>query len=128
MHYIITLSTAKFDITQEEQNPINPICGQSLLLWLKDKLAATVQLTEPAAEDWGWYTTIDWQGRVYLLGASAEKSYMTNEYDWVFQIDKQRSFIEKLLGKNKMTENDDCLLFFKAVLDAEPAFKNVAME
>ncbi|PPD34506.1 MAG: hypothetical protein CTY19_04580 [Methylomonas sp.] len=128
MHYIITFSTSKFDVTLEDQNPVNPIHGQSLLLWLKNRVAATALLTEPATEDWGWYSTMAWQGRVYLLGASADKSDSVDEYDWVFQVDKQRSFMETLFGRHKMTESDGCLLFFKAVFDAEPSFKNVKIE
>jgi len=127
MHYIITFNTSKFDVTKEDENPINPIYGQSLLVWLKNKVSTTVQLNEPDTEDWGWYSTIDWKGRSYLLGASAAESD-SSDYEWVFQVDKQRTFKEKLLGKNKMTKDDDCLLFFKTIFDAEPEFKNVTIE
>jgi len=127
MHYIISFDTSKFDVTKEDENPINPIYGQSLLNWLKDEVADTVELDEPDTEDWGWYTTIDWKGRAYLLGASAMES---NEdgYDWVFQVDKHRSFKEKIFGKEKMTKEDECLLFFKSVFDSEADFKNVEIE
>ena len=87
----------------------------------------TVQLHEPDTEDWGWYTTINWRGRSYLLGASASESD-SSDYEWVFQVDKHRTFTEKLLGKAKMAKNDECLLFFKSVFDAEPEFKNVVIE
>lgn len=127
MHYIITFNTSKFDMTREDENCINPIYGQSLLVWLKNKVSATVQLDEPDTEDWGWYSTIDWKCRSYLLGASAAESDLS-DYEWVFQVDKQRTFSEKLLGKNKMTKDDECLLFFKAIFDAEPEFKNVTIE
>ena len=85
MHHIITFVTDKFDVTKEDENPINPIYGQSLLLWLKDQVAETILLEKPEAEDWGWYTTINWKGRSYLLGASAMES--DNSFEWVFQVD-----------------------------------------
>ena len=127
MHHIITFVTDKFDVTKEDENPINPIYGQSLLLWLKEHVAETVQLENPDTEDWGWYTTIDWKGRSYLLGASAMESE-SGGFEWVFQVDKNRTIKEKLLGREKMNKDDECLLFFKSVLSAEPDFKGVTVE
>lgn len=127
MHHIITFVTDKFDVTKEDENPINPIYGQSLLLWLKEHVAETVQLENPDTEDWGWYTTIDWKGRSYLLGASAMESE-NGGFEWVFQVDKNRTIKEKLFGREKMNKDDECLLFFKAVLSAEPDFKGVTVE
>jgi len=127
MHFAITFTSSKFDVTKEDENPINPIYGQSLLLWLKDKVSDTVELDVPDAEDWGWYSAIEWKGRLYLLGASAIEND-TSSYDWVFQLDKHRSFKEKILGKEKMIGSDDCLQFFKSVFDVEPDFRNVEIE
>lgn len=127
MNYSIRFETAKFDVTREDENSINPIWGQSLLLWLKDKLAGKVQLEDPDAEDWGWYTTVEWNGRAYLLGASAMRTD-ADDYEWVFQVDKHRSFREKLSGREKMTRNDECLQFFKQLFEAESEFKHVAIE
>jgi hypothetical protein len=127
MNYSIRFETAKFDVTREDANPINPTRGQSLLLWLKDKLAGQVQFDGLDAEDWGWYTTVEWNGRDYLLGASAMEAD-ADHYEWVFQVDKHRSFHEKLSGREKMTRNDECLQFFKQLFDAESDFEHVAIE
>lgn len=126
MHHIITFVTDKFDVTKEDENPINPIYGQSLLLWLKDQVAETILLEKPEAEDWGWYTTINWKGRSYLLGASAMES--DNSFEWVFQVDKKRTIKEKLLGREKMDKEDECLLFFKSVFSSESEFKGIEVE
>lgn len=127
MHHIIRFNSSKFDVSKEDKNPINPIYGQSLLLWLKSKLSGEVQMNEPDTEDWGWYTYIEWAGRSYMLGASAEEDG-PNGCEWVFQVEKYRTFKEKLFGKEKMSPNDECLLFFKKIFDAEPEFKNVSIE
>lgn len=127
MHHIITFVTDKFDVTKEDENPINPIYGQSLLLWLKEQVAETVSLESPDTEDWGWYTTIDWKGRSYLLGASAAEGE-NGSFEWVFQVDKNRTFKEKLLGREKMKKDDECLLFFQSVFNSEPEFMDVAVE
>ena len=113
-----------FDLSAEDENPVNPIHGQSFLLWLRDKARDIVEIGEPDTEDWGWYTFLEWKGRSYLLGASAEESDDPEVY-WVFQLEKQRSFGEKLLGREKMTEDDECLQYFRSLIDAEPAFNNV---
>lgn len=127
MHYMIRFNTSKFDVTKEDENPINPIYGQSLLLWLKEKVSETVEMDKPDTEDWGWYTLIQWEGRRYMLGSSAMKNG-DNSYEWVFQVDRRRSLKEKLFGKEKMTKEDKCLLFFKSIFDKEPEFKNVEIE
>ena len=136
MQHLISFTTSKFDVRQEDKNPINPIYGQSLLLWLRDILKGEIEITEPDYEDWGWYCDIDWHGRNYMLGASSEVDIgQFSSLDeppkgvyWMFQIDKQRSLLEKILGKEKMTPDDECLKFFKSLFDAQPEFHNVQIE
>ncbi|PID56132.1 hypothetical protein CSB45_12925 [candidate division KSB3 bacterium] len=127
MDQVITFTTRKFDVSKEDENPINPIHGKSLLIWLKENLAGKFELSEPEPEDWGWYAYINWQGRSYLLGVRA-REINHPDYEWVFQIDKQRSLKEKLLGKQKMTSNDECFNFVKSLFESEPEIKNVAVE
>lgn len=125
MPLAIGFVTSKFDVSQEDENTINPIRGQSLLLWLKEKVAGRLELAEPDMEDWGWYSDVDWNGRAYLLGAVAMEEDDSPELYWIFQLDKQRTFWEVLLGREKITRDDECLRYFKAILESEPDFKNV---
>ena len=120
---IIRFTTTLFDISKEEENPINPIYGQSLLLWIRDKLLH-LDITMPNYEDWGWYSMINFENRTYMLGASclAEDK---NKLEWILQIDKPRSLLEIILGKEKMTENDKCFLYFKKIIETESSFKNI---
>jgi hypothetical protein len=127
MHFIIRFESTKFDLSREKENPINPIHGTSLLLWLRDKLAGQLQIPEPEAEDWGWYCYIIWSGRRYMLGSSAGQSADGN-HEWILQVAKHRSFIETVLGKEKMQINDPCLQYFHGVIRNEPAFSNVSVE
>lgn len=127
MHYMIRFKSSNFDVTQEDENPINPIYGQSLLAWAREKLAGELELEEPDAEDWGWYTYTSFNGRSYMLGASAELDE-EKSYEWIFQVDKHRSFKEKLFGKEKMSASDECLLFFKSLFEKEPGFEGVEVE
>ncbi|MCE2594389.1 hypothetical protein K6Y31_06135 [Motilimonas cestriensis] len=128
MNQAIHFKTSMFDVSKEKENPINPIYGISLLAWLKSELAGKIEITEPDAEDWGWYSELEFEGNNYLIGACAYFEKGDNpkdEIEWVFQVDKYRSFKEKLFGKNKMNASDNCFVFFKTLLEENPNFNDV---
>lgn len=111
MSKFLHFKTSMFDVSQECKNPINTIYGISLLEWLREELKSKVYVMKPSAEDWGWYSEIEWKGNIYLIGSAVfyEKGDDPNqELEWVFQVDKYRSFREKLFGKKKITDQDSC--------------------
>ncbi|MFZ6759602.1 hypothetical protein ACO0K9_20540 [Undibacterium sp. Ji50W] len=122
----IRFNTNKFDVTLERTNPINPIHGESLLIWLREQAMPGVEVSEPDAEDWGWYSYVDWKGRAYLLGSASTSEGENGEREWVLLFEKQRTLKEKLLGRAKMTKDDACMHFFKELLEREPAFSNMS--
>ena len=128
MNIAIHFKTSMFDVSKEKENPFNQIYGISLLLWLREELKGKVDISEPDAEDWGWYSELELQGNNYLIGASAffeEGDDPTAELEWVFQVDKYRSLKEKLFGKNKMTETDSCFVLFKEYFEKHPKISGV---
>ncbi|GAA6137046.1 hypothetical protein NBRC116583_07930 [Arenicella sp. 4NH20-0111] len=128
MNKAIYFKTSLFDPSKEDENDINPIYGQSLLIWLRDKLGSELEFSEIGTEDWGWYCYINWKGRQYLIGSIAhfeEGDDPNMDTDWIFQVDKTRSFKEVIFGKEKMTKNDPCFLFFKKYFEEEPQIKDV---
>ena len=127
MTRVIRFNTARFDVAKERPNPINPIPGESLLLWLRERAKPHVEVTEPDAEDWGWYSFVDWKGRQYLLGSSASDED-SGQREWILQIDKQRSVKEALMGREKMAADDDCAQFFQQLLEDEPSFTSVSVD
>ncbi len=84
-------------------------------------------MTAPEPEDWGWYSYVQWEGRSYLVGASVDESF-GGDHEWHLQIDKLRTFKERLLGRAKMSADDPCFLYFRAIIDEEPAFTDVSVE
>jgi hypothetical protein len=113
---------------KKEKNPINPIYGISLLEWLKEKSQDRLELAEPYAEDWGWCSEVEYEGRHYLLGACAhfeEGDDSTPEIEWVFQVNKYRNLKEKLLGKTKMSTSDGCVVLLREVFERHPNIKQV---
>jgi len=127
MTRVIRFNTAKFDAAKERPNPINPIPGESLLIWLRERAKPHVEVTEPDAEDWGWYSFVDWKGRQYLLGSSASDEE-SGQREWILQIDKQRSVKEALMGREKMEGDDECAQFFQQLLEDEPSFTSVSVD
>jgi hypothetical protein len=80
-----------------------------------------------AAEDWGWYCSVQWQGRVYMLGSSASEDAGEGR-EWILQIEKQRSLTEKLLGRERMTKDDACAEYFQRLLESEPSFTQLSVD
>lgn len=128
MNQSIYFKTSLFDVLAERENPINSIYGLSLLDWLRKELASDMTITEPDAEDWGWYSELEYEGNNYLIGSCAffeQGDNPTIELEWVFQVEKYRSFKDKLLGKNKMSTSDTCFVFFKELFEKHPDIKEV---
>lgn len=125
---VIRFMTSQFDVTQERPNPINPIAGESLLRWLQQRAYPRFEISEPDAEDWGWYSSVSCNGRKYMLGASASDEEENGEREWVLQIIKQRSLGERLLGRAQLEADDELMLFFQELFEKEKGFKNVSMD
>lgn len=125
---VVRFTTVLFDVSKEPPNDINPIYGESLLIWLAGKLKDKVSVPKPETEDWGWYVDVEWQGRQYMLGASASDEEENGRREWVLQIVKHRSLKEKLTGKEKITPDDACVQLLLRTLRAEPAFVDVTIE
>jgi len=125
---VLRFYTAAFDVTKERPNPVNPIPGESLLLWLIERAKDAVEISAPASEDWGWYSYAEWKGRKYLLGASAGDQEEDGQREWILQIDKHRSVKEKLLGRAKMSQDDECAQYFQDLLEGEASFRCVSSD
>jgi hypothetical protein len=96
MAHLITFNTNKFDVSKETSNPINPIAGESVLIWLRSEVAGSnYDVSAPAAEDWGWYVHINGGGASYIVGASADAKDPAVEAGWTVQLHKTRSLKEK---------------------------------
>jgi hypothetical protein len=129
MPHVITFHTAKFDIKKETPNPINPIAGESVLLWLRERLmAGGYEVDMPDTEDWGWYTRVKKAGAVYLLGATAEADDPGPEIHWIVQIHRQRSLKDKLTGANKMTKEDPLTGAIESILRSDPSITVIEVD
>ena len=85
-------------------------------------------VTEPAAEDWGWYIDVECEGARYLVGASADLDSSTPEIEWMVQVDKHRTLKDKVLGQNKMAADDRLVALIGDIVRAVPEFSEVTSE
>jgi hypothetical protein len=142
MACLIQFRTARFDVSRETPNDMNPIAGQSVLLWLRAELGKTnYHSTEPDQEDWGWYIDVKDAQSAYMVGASAEVEYKDDQgselsydvapnaaLDWTIQIHKQRTLKEKLLGRGKLAADDALCALVERILREAEAVENVTVE
>jgi hypothetical protein len=62
-----------------------------------------------------------------MLGASASDEE-NGQREWVLQIVKHRSLKERLLGKEKMTAQDECAAYLRQLIESERAFSGVSVD
>ena len=128
MAHVITFRTARFDVSRERQNPINPIAGESLLRWLREELSKHgYRCGDPDAEDWGWYIDVLGGDASYLVGASADAEGDGPDRDWTIQVHKNRSFKDKLLGGNRMAD-DPLSALIERIVRADPRHELVSID
>ena len=128
MAHVITFRSSKFDPAMETPNPVNPIAGESVLLWLRAQLKESpYQATAPATEDWGWYVDVSGAAGTYLVGASADAAER-GAIDWTIQIHKHRSLTDKLTGAKKMAADDPLSALVERILRADPDIGEVEVE
>jgi hypothetical protein len=130
MAHLVTFRTAKFDPKAEPANPINPIAGHAVLMWLRDALRdAGFESGEPDSEDWGWYLDVSGHGATYLVGASGDaEPGDKGPIDWTVQIHRHRSFTDKLFSRNAHAADDALTAFIERVVRASPDLKNVEVD
>lgn len=122
MPMLIEFLNPTIDSSAERENPYNPIKGLVLGEWIVARLAEQgIKASSVEPEDWGWFTDLSFEGRTYLVG------FIEYEDDGSFliQIHKQRSFFEKLTGKEKQGEDDPVARQIQSVVEASPESREI---
>ena len=129
MAHVFSFRTARFDVSKETPNRVNPIAGESVLLWLRQELLnAGYDATHPDTEDWGWYIEVEGNGASYLIGASADAQAIESDVDWTLQVEKLRSPKDKLLGRNRMASDDQVAGLVEMLLRADSGIEHVVVD
>src|SRR5262245_12081783 len=125
--FLVAFMTTRFDISREPPNDINPIAGQSFLVWLKPlPERAGYAVDPPSTEDWGWYIEVnDRDGRRFIVGASAWRDE-GDQIDWYVQVWRWRTLRQWLRGEPVMDRDDPLLRLIERALDT-PDFDEVVV-
>jgi hypothetical protein len=128
MVHLVTFTSSQFDIAAETPNPINPIAGEGVLNWLREKLrSAGYVVTAPGPEDWGWYIYVKDQESSYLVGASSDVD-QAGSREWTIQIHRERSLKDKLFGRNTLADNDAVSARIEAFIRESSGAQNVHVD
>jgi hypothetical protein len=129
MAHIISFATSRFDIAGEPPNPINPIAGHSVLAWLKPQLVqAGYRVTDPDAEDWGWYIEASNVTGSYLVGASGDTDTTASPVEWTIQVHRHRSVSDRIFGRGKLTDDDPLAALIATLLEGDEGITRVVIE
>ncbi|PZQ26081.1 MAG: hypothetical protein DI562_15480 [Stenotrophomonas acidaminiphila] len=107
----VTCRTDRFNLTAVGPDFINDCCyGEDFSRWLVSALSeAGVPADVICMEDFGWANQAEYQGVSYLvcIAGNAEGDPRRPDYgEWHVMLERQRTFMQKLLGKNKTSATD----------------------
>ena len=128
----ITCKTDRFNLSVVGSDFINDCCfGEDFSRWLVVALSeAGVDAEVICMEDFGWANRAEYQGISYLMcvaGNSEEDSGRLNYGEWHVMLERDRTLIQKVLGKNKTTVQDPMVGKVVGVLEAA-GFVDVEVE
>ncbi|MDY6949774.1 MAG: hypothetical protein SXG53_29205 [Pseudomonadota bacterium] len=128
MTHLVTFTSSQFDVTAETPNPINPIAGEGILIWLREKLLSVgYEVTAPEPEDWGWYVYVKDRESSYLVGASSDLD-QSGPREWAIQIHRERSLAAKLLGRSRLVDNDAVSVRIEAFIRESSGARDVHVD
>lgn len=107
----IICKTDRFNLSVIGEDFINDCCfGEDFSEWLVETLPmAGIEADIICMEDFGWANLATYQGISYLIcvaGNSEEVPDRPNYGTWHVMLERRRTFMQKILGKNKTTRSD----------------------
>jgi hypothetical protein len=107
----ITFKTDRFNLSVIGADFINDCCfGEDLSIWLVGALVeAGVEADVVCMEDFGWANYAGFKDITYLMcvgGNSDGDPERPNYGEWHVTLERNRTFVQKLLGKNKASNSD----------------------
>jgi hypothetical protein len=129
----ILFDTNKFNLSEVKPDFINDCCfGEDFANWLGQELnLINIITTEPFQEDWGWAFYIKYKRHNYFIGVGGNADDLNKESnlgEWRVMVEKKRSIIEKILGKNKLNKDDDIINFIHTIIMKQNDFHNIRIE
>lgn len=132
MHIAITCKTDRFNLSIIGEDFINDCCfGEDFSNWLVAALTEVgVDADVICMEDFGWANQASYDGISYLMcvaGNAEEQSGRPNYGVWHIMLERNRTLLEKVLGKNKTTVSEPIFKKLTEVLQAAE-FEDIAFD
>jgi len=107
----ITFKSDRFNLSVVGADFTNDCCfGEDLSEWLVAHLpAAGIEADIICMEDFGWANLAVYRGASYLMcvsGNSDEDPTRPDQGEWHVMLERQRGFLDKLLGRNRIDVSD----------------------
>jgi hypothetical protein len=133
MHVDVLFDSNRFNLSEVKAHFINPICfGEDLAGWLRIKLLERgIPTIEPDQEDWGWYIESTLGESDYFIAIGGNRDDLSsdpNQGEWRISIEKHRSLLDRLRGKNKMVGDEPIVAIIREIFEGEADFKNLHFE
>ena len=107
---------------------IETFVEEGVLKWLQKKLrGAGYEVTAPEPEDWGWYVYVKGPEISYLVGASSDVD-QPDPREWTVQIHRERSLMDKLMGRNKLAGTDQLTKHIERFFRESVGVQNVQVD
>lgn len=128
----VTGKTERFNLSAVGPDFINDCCfGEDFSRWIASALAeAGVDAGVICMEDFGWANQAEHQGVSYLMcvaGNSDGDPGRPDYGEWHVMLERHRSLMDKLLGKNKTSASDPIVGIVAQVLRAA-GFEEVTVQ
>jgi len=128
----VTCKTDRFNLSVPGAGFINDCCfGEDLSRWLAVALAELgVDVEVICMEDFGWASRVEYRGNTYLMcvaGTPGEDPSRPDYGEWHVMLERRRSLMKRLFGKERMTSSDPVVDKVIQVLRAA-GFADVGLE
>jgi hypothetical protein len=128
----VTCSTDRFNLSVVGEDFINDCCfGEDFSRWLVAALGSQAVVAHVVCmEDFGWANTATEAGTSYLMcvgGVADDDPDHPDRGQWRVMLERDRTFMDRLLGKNKISASDPLVLKVVRVLTAA-GFNQVEIE
>ncbi|MCE3602188.1 hypothetical protein LXA47_00985 [Massilia sp. P8910] len=117
----VTCHTDRFNLSVVGKDFMNDCCfGEDFSNWLVSAFRAVgVEAEVLCMEDFGWANTVRFGGSSYFVcvgGYSHQDSSRPNYGEWGVLLERRRTLIQKILGKNKMSATDPLVRIVEQIL------------
>jgi hypothetical protein len=125
---VATFRSSAFNSSVSKPTYVNPECyGDDVAVWLMAQLRARGLEAdqEPGAEDFGWYSRFNHNGKRYCAVVGYRPGDGANEGEWVVWLEREVGFLGSLLGRRDRAIQLETARLLHEVLSASEDLRDI---